>query len=52
MSKYSEIIPLSRQNYLNEQLDFDNNKKNTLTYLKQYQMKETQNKAKIKPFSY
>ena len=52
MSKYSEIIPLSRQNYLNEQFDFDNCKKNTLTYLKQYQMKETQNKAKIKPFSY
>ena len=50
MSKYSEIIPLSRQNYLNEQFDFDKSKKNTLTYLKQYQIKETQNKIKTKPF--
>ena len=30
MSKYSEIIPLSRQNYLNDQFFFDNSKKNTL----------------------
>ena len=52
MSKYSEIIPLSRQNYLNEQFDFDNCKKNTLTYLKQYQIKETQNRIKKKPFVY
>jgi hypothetical protein len=50
MSKYSEIIPLSRQNYLNQQFDFDKSKKNTLTYLKQYQIKETQNRTKIKPF--
>jgi hypothetical protein len=50
MSKYSEIIPLSRQNYLNDQFDFDNCKRNTLNYLKQYQIKETQNKTKVKPF--
>ena len=50
MSKYSEIIPLSRQNYLNEQFDFDKEKANTLTYLKQYQIKETQNRTKSKPF--
>ena len=52
MSKYSEIIPLSRQNYLNEQFDFDNCKKNTITYLKQYQIKETQNRIKKRPFVY
>ena len=52
MSKYSEIIPLSRQNYLNEQFDFDNCKKNTITYLKQYQIKETQNRTKKRPFVY
>ena len=52
MSKYSEIIPLSRQNYLNEQFFFDNNKKNILSYLKRYQIKEIQNSRKIKPFIY
>ena len=50
MSKYSQIIPLSRQNYLNEQFEFDKSKNNTLTYLKQYQIKETQKKKKAKPF--
>jgi hypothetical protein len=52
MSKYSEIIPLSRQNYLNEQFEFDKYKKSNLTYLKQYQIKETQNRIKTKPFIY
>ena len=52
MSKYSEIIPLSRQNYLNEQFDFDKIAKTTLTHLKQYQIRETQNRKKIKPFVY
>ena len=52
MSKYNEIIPLSRQNYLNEQFFFDNSKKNTLSYLKRYQIKEIQNSRKIKPFIY
>ena len=52
MSKYSEIIPLSRQNYLNDQFNFDNSARTTLTHLKQYQIRETQNKAKIKPFVY
>ena len=52
MSKYDKIIPLSRQNYLNEQFFFDNNKKNILSYLKRYQIKEIQNRRKIKPFIY
>ena len=52
MSKYNEIIPLSRQNYLIDNFDFDNSKKSTLTHLKQYQLRETQNKAKLKPFVY
>ena len=52
MSKYNEIIPLSRQNYLIDNFDFDNSKKSTLTHLKQYQIRETQNKAKLKPFVY
>ena len=52
MSKYDKIIPLSRQNYLNDQFNFDNSARTTLTHLKQYQIRETQNKAKIKPFVY
>ena len=52
MSKYNDYIPFAKQNYLNGQFDFDLCKKTTLTQLKQYQIKETQNRNKVKPFVY
>ena len=50
MSKYSDYIPFAKQSYLNGQFDFDFSKKFALGQLKQYQMKETQNRKKVKPF--
>ena len=52
MAKYNDYIPFAKQNYLNGQFDFDISKKITLTQLKQYQIKETQNRNKVKPFVY
>lgn len=44
--------PFPKQNYLNFQFDFDIIKNSTLGQLKQYQMKEIQNRKKLKPFIY
>ena len=52
MSKLNDYIPFAKQNYLNRQFEFDLSKKITLGQLKQYQMKETQNRNKVKPFIY
>ena len=52
MTKYNDYIPFAKQNYLNGQFEFDLSKKNELGQLKQYQMKETQNRNKVKPFIY
>ena len=52
MAKYNDYIPFAKQNYLNGQFDFDLSKKTALTQLKQYQIKETQNRNKVKPFVY
>ena len=52
MTKYNDYIPFAKQNYLNGQFDFDLSRKITLSQLKQYQIRETQNKNKVKPFVY
>ena len=52
ISKINDYIPFAKQNYLNGQFDFDLSKKTTLGQLKQYQMKEIQNRTKVKPFIY
>ena len=52
MAKLSDYIPFAKQNYLNGQFDFDVSKSKTLGQLKQYQIKETQNRIKVKPFVY
>lgn len=52
MAKLSEYIPFAKQNYLNGQFDFDLSKMRELKQLKQYQIKEIQNRNKVKPFVY
>jgi hypothetical protein len=50
MTKYNDYIPFAKQSYLNGQFEFDYTKSLALGQLKQYQMKETQNRKKVKPF--
>ena len=52
MAKFNEFNPFAKQNYLNGQFDFDLSKTKALGQLKQYQIKETQNRNKVKPFVY
>ena len=52
MAKLSDYVPFAKQNYLNGQFDFDVSKRKALGQLKQYQIKETQNRNKAKPFVY
>ena len=52
MAKLSDYVPFAKQNYLNGQFDFDISKIKALGQLKQYQIKETQNRNKVKPFVY
>ena len=52
MAKFNEYNPFAKQNYLNGQFDFDLSKTKALGQLKQYQIKETQNRNKVKPFVY
>ena len=50
--KYNNYIPYSKPNYLNIQFDVDLSQKAVLGQLKQYQIKETQDRNKLKPFVY
>ena len=52
MATFNEFNPFAKQNYLNGQFDFDLSKTKALGQLKQYQIKETQNRNKVKPFVY
>ena len=52
MAKLSEYMSFAKQNYLNGQFDFDLSKTKELRQLKQYQIKEIQNRNKAKPFVY
>lgn len=49
-AKYKNIIPFAKPNYLNIQFDFDLSTKAVLGQLKQYQIKEIQDRNKLKPF--
>ena len=47
---YNNFIPFAKPNYLNDLFDFDLSKKSVLGQLKQYQIKELQDRNKLKPF--
>ena len=49
-AKYKNFIPFAKPNYLNIQFDFDLSTKAVLGQLKQYQIKEIQDRNKLKPF--
>jgi hypothetical protein len=49
-AKYKNFIPFAKPNYLNVQFDFDLSTKAVLGQLKQYQIKEIQDRNKLKPF--